>query len=291
MLGGAAAVLAAGIASPARGHGTAAPIRAAAARDGELLALTEDYQIRRLTVTDGRAETCGPAGITLPEDFHPHSMAALGEVLWITGAVELSPDRSLPALVRADGSGADYADLPVPDEIRSGVATSIAAVGESGLAVAVEGCPDPHLALVTSSRLATSGDAGASWSPHPLADGLGEGYGTRLAAAGERLFAVVADGGGTQAVHTGPPGTELAPAATATGAGRPMAAVWTEAGVVRVFSDLHGEVRESRYTPVGRALESAPECACAGEVLAIPGRAGAWIESDADRISYRMEPR
>lgn len=291
MLGGAAAVLAAGIASPARGHGAAAPIRAAAVRGGELLALTEDYQIRRLAVTDGRAQTCAPAGIDLPEDFHPHSMAALGEALWITGAVELSPDRSLPALVRADDSGADYAELPVPDEIRSGVATSIAALGESGLAVAVEGCPDPHLALVTTSRLVASGDAGATWSPHPLADGLGEGYGTRLAPAGDRLFAVVADGAGTQTVHTGPPGTAPAAGATATGAGRPMAAIWTSGGVVRVFSDLYGKVRESRYTTDGAALETAPECGCAGEVLAIPGRAGAWLEADADRISYRTERR
>ncbi|GAB3994314.1 hypothetical protein GCM10029992_08330 [Glycomyces albus] len=70
-----------------------------------------------------------------------------------------------------------------------------------------------------------------------------------------------------------------------------MAAVWTSDGVVRVFSDLYGEVRESRYTPDGRTIEAAPECACAGEVLAIPGRAGAWLEADAGRISYRTERR
>ena len=286
MLGGAAALLAAGIASPARGHGAAPPIRAAAARGGGLLALTDHYQVRHLAVTDGRAEAGEPVGLTLPEDFHPHSLAALGETLWITGAAELAPDRAVPALVRADDSGADYVELPEADGIRSGVATSIAVLGSSGLAVAVEGCPDPHLALVTRSRIAVSGDAGASWEMQPLADGLGEGYGVRLAAVADRLFAVVADGAGNQSVLTGPLGEPLSEGARASGAGRPMAAVYAEQAV-SVFSDLDGRASESRYTADGRAVESSPECACAGEVLAIPGRAGAWLEAEDDRISYR----
>jgi hypothetical protein len=307
VLTGAAALLAAGTAGltvprPARAADLP-QIRAAAAgwtgRGGELLVLTADpateadYALRLLGATenpDAGAELGPPLPLPLPEGFHPHSMAALGDVLWVTGAVELAPDRARPALVRIQESRAAYAQLPVPKAIRSGIATAIVPLGAQGLAVAIEGGPDPHLAVITRAHLALTADGGRTWTDRPLATGLGEGYGTVLAAHGSGLFAVVGNGEGAQAIHTART-TEartapLTLAATLADAGRPMAAV-AAADHVSVFSDHHGTVTETRFTSTGAPLEAAPACACQGEIHAVPGRPGTWLETDGRTIHIR----
>ncbi|WP_026923471.1 hypothetical protein [Glycomyces arizonensis] len=336
VLTGAAALLAAGItAAPGRAgaSGAAPSIRSAAARGGELLALTADgeaaepYAIRRFTVEDDGCVSLGERlPVDLPAGFHPHSMAARGEALWVTGAVDelvktvtvdnrsdpLSefgastdpgeadpalPDgvvdidvyRARPALLRLQGDRSAFAELSVPAQIRSGAATAVALPGRRGLAVAIEGCPDADLAMITRSHLAFSADDGRTWRHVPLAEGLGEGYGTVLAATGDRLVAVTADGTGTQTMRSGSilrSGLELV--ATEDGAGRPMAAVPTADGEVSVFSDRDGKVSESRFGHSGRVNESpGTECGCAGEVVAIRGRTGAWLELDADTVRAR----
>jgi hypothetical protein len=300
VLTGAAALLTAGtagLAVPRPACAASLPqIRAAAAgwmgRGGELLVLTADpateadYALRLLTPTenpDSGAELGPPLPLPLPAGFHPHSMAALGDTLWVTGATELAPDRARPALVRVRDSKATYAPLPLPKTIRSGIATAVAPLGDRGLAVAIEGCPDPHLAVITRAHLALTADDGRSWTDRPLATGLGEGYGTVLAATGSGLFAVVADGEGAQTIRVG---KRLSKAATLTDAGRPMAAV-AAADHVSVFSDHHGTVTETRFTHTGAPLEAAPGCACRGEILAVPGRPGTWLETDGQTIHIR----
>jgi len=300
VLTGAAALLAAGTAGltvprPARAAGLP-QIRAAAAgwtgRGGELLVLTADpateadYAVRLLTPAENPetgAELGPPLPLPLPAGFHPHSMAALGDTLWMTGAVELGPDRARPALVRVRDAEAAYAPLPLPKTIRSGIATAVAPLGERGLAVAIEGCSDPHLAVITRAHLAVTANGGRSWTDRPLADGLGEGYGTVLTGTERGLFAVVANGEGAQTIRTG---TRLATAATLPDAGRPMAAVATP-DHVSVFSDRQGTVTETRFTHAGTPLEAAPACACRGEILAVPGRPGTWLETDGQTIHIR----
>ncbi|GAA2140342.1 hypothetical protein [Glycomyces algeriensis] len=303
VLTGAAALLAAGtagftVARPGRAANLP-QIRAAAAgwigRGGELLVLTADpateadYALRLLKATENPesgAELGPPLPLPLPSGFHPHSMAALGSDLWITGATELAPDQARPALVRLHESMAAYVALPVPKTIRSGIATGIAPVGERGLAVAVEGCPDPHLAVITCAHLLRSADFGRTWTERPLATGLGEGYGTVLTSHGEDLFVAVGGGDGAQTIHTARPRAPLTRTATIGGAGRPMAAVAAE-GHVSVFSDHHGTVTESRFTTAGAPLEAAPACACQGEIHAVPGRPGTWLETDGQTIHIR----
>lgn len=299
VLTGAAALLAAGTAgltapAPARAAGLP-QLRAAAAgwtgRDGELLVLTADpateadYALRVLHGTE-RAELGPPLPLTLPPGFHPHSMAALGDTLWITGAAELAPDRARPALVRVRDDKAAYAALPVPKAIRSGVATAIAPAGTRGLAVVIEGGPDPHLAVITRAHLARTADGGRTWTDRPLATGLREGYGTVLTAHGTRLFIATGDGEGTQTIRTCAGRGEPTRAAEVADAGRPMAAV-ASADHVSVFSDRHGTITESLYTPTGSIVETAPDCACRGEVLAVPGRTGTRLETDGATIHIR----
>jgi len=313
VLTSAAALLAsaaAGTAVPRRAEAASLPqIRAAAAgwtgHSGELLVLTAnpateaDYTLRILEAPDPSAAPTAPGGapgaelgpplpLPLPADFHPHSMAALGAVLWVTGTVELGPDLALPALVRIEDSRAAYVDLPVPQAIRSGIATAVVPIGASGLAVVMEGSPDPHLAMVTRSHLAFSPDGGRTWTQRPLVTGLGEGYGTVLTETDHGLFAATADTDGTQTIHIGSmsDAAGLVPVATLPGSGRPMAAV-AETDGVSVFSDHEGTVNLARYTGDGAPLETALSCACDGEILAVPGRRGQWLETDGTTIHIR----
>ncbi|SDD84134.1 hypothetical protein [Glycomyces harbinensis] len=305
LLTGAAALLAAtaATAAPRRAEAADLPqIRAAAAgwtgRRGELLVLTADpvteadYALRLLEATepDAPAELGPPLPIPLPADFHPHSMAALGSVLWVTGAVELDHDRARPALVRIEHAEGAYTQLPVPKAIRSGIATGVTPFGATGLAVVLEGCPDPHSAVVTRSHLAISTDAGRTWTQRRLASGLGEGFGTVLTGTGQGLFAATGDQDGTQTIHIGSK-ERIEAVATIPGTGRPMAAV-AEADGVRVFSDRDGTVGLARYagdgTPLGSAAdESAADCACSGEIFAVPGSPGLWLETDGVKVHIR----
>ncbi|MCD0442337.1 hypothetical protein LO763_01685 [Glycomyces sp. A-F 0318] len=307
LLTGAAALLAAaaaGTAAPRPARAAALPqIRAAASgwtgRDGELLVLTADpvtetdYALHLLEAAgpDAPAELGPPLPIPLPAAFHPHSMAARGAALWVTGTAELDHDRARPALVRIEDGAAAYTTLPVPQEIRSGIATGVATFGATGLAVVLEGCSDPHSAVVTRSHLAVSPDGGRTWTQQRLASGLGEGFGTVLTGTDRGLFAATADRDGAQTVHTGAPGARLGAVPAVAGAGRPMAAV-TEADGVSVFSDRDGTVARARYTADGAPLgaadeERAAECACAGEVFAVPGSPGRWLETDGTTIHIR----
>jgi hypothetical protein len=65
-----------------------------------------------------------------------------------------------------------------------------------------------------------------------------------------------------------------------------MAAV-AAAGHISVFSDHHGTVTEARFTAAGAPLEAAPACACQGEIHAVPGRPGTWLETDGQTIHIR----
>lgn len=266
-------------------------VHAAVDRNGELLVLTATDTEYTLNVLEADGPTAaaelGPSlPLSLPADFHPHSMAVLGPVLWITGALETEPDRARPALVRVENGAAVYAALPIPSEIGSGLATAITTIGSEGLAVAVEGGPDSHLTALTRSHLALSSDGGRTWTERPLATGLGEGYGTAATATARGLFAIVADGDATQTVHIAFRGTRPRRVATVPEAGRPMAAVATDAGV-SVFSDRDGTVIETRYTAAGAPLESTANCGCRGEVFAVPGRPGAWLETDGATVRIR----
>ena len=335
VLSGAAAMLVAGFtAEPwAAANGSAPEIRSAADRGGDLLALTvEDapapsYAIRPLIVEADRRVGLGDRlAVDLPAGFHPHSLAARGRTLWITGAVDelvktvtvdnrgdalppgfesladpgdadpalpdavvdIAVHRARPALLRVREGRASYVDLPVPAQIRSGAATALALPGENAIAVVVEGAPEPGLAVITRSHIALSADEGRTWRHGLLADGLGEGYGTVLAAAGERLYAVAADGEGNQTAHIG--GVEGLPRLVAAqeGAGRPMAAVPVGEGEVHVFSDRDGQVSRARFGREGRVVDpSDAECGCAGEVLAVRGREGAWLEVDGGVVRAR----
>ncbi|WP_158630383.1 hypothetical protein [Glycomyces terrestris] len=308
VLTGAAALVAgaAGVpARPARAAGNPQVCAAAAGwtgRDGELLVLTAEpdagHALRVLEPVESAETVTGvlgpPLPLPLPADFTPHSMAAAGAILWVTGARELAPDRARPALVRVrDGVGA-YVDLPVPEAIRSGIATAATPLG-NGLAVAIEGGPDEHLAVLSRSHLAVSADGGRTWTEQPLASGLGEGYGTVLAETDRGLFAAVADGAGTQFAYTGrltesaSPALVLAPAGTVAGAGRPMAAVAGDAHV-SLYSDRDGTITETRFADGGTETGpggAARDCACLGQVLAVPGRPGLRLETDGTTIHIR----
>ncbi|GAA1660602.1 hypothetical protein GCM10009830_02100 [Glycomyces endophyticus] len=308
VLTGAAALLA-GAAVPAAKPARAAAnpqIYAAAAGwtgyGGELLVLTgeaeTDHALRVLEPAESAGTVTGvlgpPLPLPLPDGFVPHSMAATGATLWVTGARELGPDRAVPALVRIDGAAGEYVDLPVPDSIRSGIATAVTPLG-TGLAVAVEGGPDEHLTVLSRSHLAITAD-GRAWTEQELAAGLGEGYGTVLAETDRGLFAAVADGAGTQSAFTGRlaeaavPRLVLTAAGTVANAGRPMAAVAADA-YVSLYSDRDGVITETRYTGDERTETAfggtTGDCACLGEVLAVPGRRGLWLETDGTTIHIR----
>jgi hypothetical protein len=313
VLTSAAAILAGAAGVPARPASAAqAPrIRAAAAgwtgRDGELLVLTEeaqsgdasDYAVRILEPAEAVAAgaavtgTLGPSfSLPLPRDFTPHSMAATGPVLWVTGARSLAPDRARPALVRIEDATGAYADLPVPKAIRSGIATAVCPFG-NGLAVAIEGGPDEHLHVLSRSHLAVTTDGARTWTGRSLSADLGEGYGTVLAETDHGLFAALADGTGTQFAYTGRlterTALALKPVGTFPDAGRPMAAV--AAGThVSLFSDRDGAITETRFAhgPTEPAFDGTPrDCACRGQVLAVPGRRGLWLETDGATIHIR----
>ncbi|THV30071.1 hypothetical protein [Glycomyces paridis] len=310
VLTGAAALLAAGAAdalAPLPASAAAAPLILAAAagwtgRDGELLVLTADPETEsdhavRILAEPADAEAPAvpgpPLPLPMPADFHPHSMAALGPVLWITGAVELAADRSRPALIRIENGTAVETPLPVPDAIKSGIATAVTPLGTDGLAVAIEGCPDEHLSVITRSHLALSLDRGETWTEQALATGLGEGYGTVLAETDQGLFAAVADTSGTQTLHTGvldAAALRLETVATLPESGRAMAAVACDEHV-SVFSEQDGTAVEARFTHDGAPLEAAtrPEqdCGCDGEILAVPGRRGLWLETDGASVHIR----
>jgi hypothetical protein len=312
VLTGAAALLAgaaAAAASPARAA-TAPPIYAAATgwtgRGGELLVLTAetesdrafDHALRVLEPAEAADGTVTgvlgpPLPLPLPADFTPHSMAATGATLWLTGARELGPDQARPALVRIDEGAGEYVDLPVPQGIRSGIATAVTPLG-GGLAVAVEGGPDEHLTVLSRSHLAVSRDGGRTWTEQQLATGLGEGNGTVLAETDRGLFAAVADGAGTQYAYTGrlteSTGLALTPAGNVANAGRPMAAVVDDTHV-SLYSDKDGAITETRFTDDERTETAfggtALDCACLGEILAVPGRRGLWLETDGTTIHIR----
>lgn len=266
-------------------------VHAAADLAGELYALTTGEaagtaSIRPLLVdADGIAEFGPGLPAALPSGFHPHAMAALGDALWVTGAAESGPDAARPRLLRISGERVEPSALPLPPPLKTGVATAISALGPNGLAVVIEGSADAHMTAVSRSHLAYSRDAGRTWTHRPLAAGLGEGHGTALAAVADGVFAVVADGDGTQTVYTGTPRRPSA-AATAPGAGRPMAVVPGDA-YVSVFSDHSGTVAETRYSRTGAILETAPWCRCVGELIAVQGRSGAWIEADGASVRLR----
>lgn len=306
VLAGAAAALAAGaVAVPARAsaESPASPIRSAAALGDGLVALTAEggdaasYAIRHLTVdAEQRVRLGDRLAVDLPAGFHPHSMAARGETMWVTGAAdelvktiavedgEVDLHRARPALLRIDGADAEFVELPVPPQIRSGVATSVALPGARGVAVAVEGCPDTGVVMITRSHLAFSADDGGTWRHGPIVEGLGEGYGTVLAAVDGQILVVTADGAGTQTAYSGTD-TALELVATQEGVGRPMAAIPTADGGVSVFSDTDGQVNESRFAE-GAPVEgpSSEGCGCAGEVVTVHGRLGAWLEIDDDAV-------
>ncbi|WP_026928487.1 hypothetical protein [Glycomyces tenuis] len=295
---GLAAMFASGVAiapAQASAQGSASSIRSAAAFGDGLVALTADagaaapYAIRHLVVdADQRVALGERLAVDLPSGFHPHSMAARDATLWITGAVDeaaADASRARPALLRIDGDRVAFAELPVPAQIRSGVATSLTLPGARGIAVAVEGCPDAEITMITRSHLAFSADDGRTWRDGLIVEGLGEGYGTVLAAVGDRILVVTADGAGTQTSYTGVD-TALELVATVQGAGRPMAAIPTADGEVSVFSDSGGEVRETRFAEDGLVREPSGEgCGCAGEIVAVHGRLGARLEIDADTAS------
>lgn len=302
---------AAGLAPARPARAADAPqIRAAATgwtgRNGELLVLTAsdaEYALRILEpgeATEPGADVTGvlgpPLPLPLPGDFTPHSMAATGAVLWLTGARESAPGRVRPALVRIEDADSGYADLPVPKDIGAGLATAIAPLGADGIAVAIEGGADEHLTALSRSRLAVTTDGGSTWAAGELADGLGEGYGTVLAETDRGVFAAVADGAGTQTAvsarlaEAGTPQLVLTPAGTYPGAGRPMAAVAADTHV-SLFSDRDGAVTETRFTDDERIEAAyggaAADCACRGEILAVPGRRGMWLETDGSTIHIR----
>ncbi|MEU5871806.1 hypothetical protein AB0A73_09635 [Glycomyces sp. NPDC047369] len=312
LLTGALLAGAAGLAPARAARAADAPqIRAAAAgwtgRNGELLVLTADaldagYALRILEPGEAVEPGAAVAGVLgpplplpLPADFTPHSMAATGAVLWVTGARESAPGAVRPSLVRIEDADGGYADLPVPDDIGAGIATAIAPMGSDGIAVAIEGGADEHLTALSRSRLAVTADGGSTWAAGELADGLGEGYGTVLAETDRGVFAVAADGAGTQTAvnarlaEAGDPQLVLTPAGTYPGAGRPMAAVAADTHV-SLFSDRDGAVTETRFTDDDRteaAFGAAADCACQGEILAVPGRRGLWLETDGTTIHIR----
>ena len=129
-----------------------------------------------------------------------------------------------------------------------------------------------------------------SWKKRPELsrdDPAGARYLLEHAAVGGRVFAVTADGAGTQTMRTGEATRDAALelVATEAGAGRPMAAVPTAEGEVDIFSDRDGRVGESRFGRGGRVGGTdRPDCGCAGEIVAIRGRPGAWLEIDADTV-------
>jgi hypothetical protein len=69
-----------------------------------------------------------------------------------------------------------------------------------------------------------------------------------------------------------------------------MAAVATADHVI-VFSDHDDTVTQTRFTSDGARVEAGPEavheCACRGEIHAVSGRRGTWLETDGATIHIR----
>lgn len=195
------------------GHHPALTIWAAARHGTRYLALAgsgDAPEIRELVIDSRGIATLGSAVSVLPDAFTALALLSAGGRLLVTGAApyQVADVSSLRPTVY-DATGPQPVELPLASQVTTafGVATAVASTGPRHLAVAIEGSDDVEQQYNAVTQVATSLDAGQTWSVSTLATGLGEGYPSHLTAAGDRLFAVTVDGQGARRGHERAPGS------------------------------------------------------------------------------------
>lgn len=194
------------------GHHSALTIWAAARNGTRYLGLAgsgDVPEIRELVIGSRGTVTLGSTVGALPEAFTALALLSVGGRLLVSGAApfQVAGVESLqPTLY--DVSGPQPVELPLAPYVTTafGVATAVASTGPRHLAVAIEGSADVEQQYNAVTHVATSADAGQTWSVSTLATGLGEGFPSHLTAAGDRLFAVTVDGQAARRGHEGAAG-------------------------------------------------------------------------------------
>jgi hypothetical protein len=189
------------------GHHPSLTIWAAARHDSRYLALAGSGgqpEIRELVLGSRGTVTLGPTVGVLPDAFTALALLSVGGRLLVAGAApyQVAGVTSLrPALY--DTTGPQPEELPLAPSVTTafGVATAIASTDPRHLAVAIEGSDDVEQQYNAVTQVATSPDAGRTWTVSTLATGLGEGFPSHLTAAGDRLFAVTVDGQAARRGH------------------------------------------------------------------------------------------
>jgi len=195
------------------GHHPALTIWAAARHGTRYLALTgsgDKPEIRELVMDSRGVLTLGPAVNALPDAFTALALLSTGGRLLVTGALpyQVAGVNSLRPS-GYDVTGPRPVELSLASHVTTGfgVATAIASTGPRHLAVAIEGSADVEQQYNAVTQVATSLDAGQTWSVSTLATHLGEGFPSHLTAAGDRLFAVTVDGQASRSGHERAPGS------------------------------------------------------------------------------------
>ncbi len=194
------------------GHHPALTIWAAARHGVRYLALAgsgDRPEIRELVIGSRGTVTLGSTANALPEAFTALALLSVGGRLLVSGAApyQVGGIESLrPSLY--DVTGPQPVELPLASHVTTafGVATAVASTGPRHLAVVIEGSDEVEQQYNADTQIATSPDAGQTWSLSTLATGLGEGFPTHLTAAGDRLFAVTVDGQAARRGHEKAPG-------------------------------------------------------------------------------------
>lgn len=195
------------------GHHPALTIWAAARHGSRYLALGgsgDQPEIRELVVGSRGTVTLGSTVNTLPEAFTALALLSVGGRLLVSGAdpYRVAGVESLrPTLY--DVTGPQPVELPLASHVTTafGVATAVTSTSPRHLAVVIEGSDDVEQQYNAVTQVATSPDAGQTWSVSTLAAGLGEGFPSHLAASGDRLFAVTVDGEAARQGHEMAPGS------------------------------------------------------------------------------------
>jgi hypothetical protein len=273
------------------GHHPALTIWAATRHGARYLALTgsgDEPEIRELVIGARGTVTLGSAVGVLPDAFTAVALLSVGGRLLVAGATpyQVAEITSLrPTLY--DVTGPQARELPLAAHLTTafGAATAIASTGPQHLAVAIEGSDDAEQQYNAVTQIATSPDAGQTWTASALATNLGEGFPSHLTAAGDRLFAVTVDGqtvrrgyakapgGGWQRLSAEPAeGTLLAVHTTRTHAFGLIDR--SSEGVVRRFQR---EPAETIWRSVGTVEIGQPVLA----VVAISGAPGEFVAAGA----------
>lgn len=283
LLGGGLVASRLGFGQPALAHDaghTPHPIWAATRHRDRYLALAgsgESPEVRELVRGSAGQVAPGATVATLPDGFTATALLSTGGRILVAGAMPhdtLGVASLRPALYDV----ATTSELPLTPSLLLGfgVATAITSTGPRRLAVTVEGSDDVEQQYNAVTWIATSDDAGLTWTVDTLAEDLGEGFPSHLTAAGGRTLAVTTAASGRRLGHQSIPGGEWqrVPADPAEGT---LLAIHLTRGHAFELIDRspEGAVRRFRRPPVDTAWQAAGTIDIGQHIVAVVPVTGA----------------